>query len=100
LSDKTIGEVINVGSNFEISIKDTLEIIKDIMNSDIQFVTDTQRIRPKRSEVHRLWCDNTKINKLTGFVPKYSIEDGLKLTIKWFKQQKNLDKYKSDIYNV
>ena len=100
INDTTIGETVNIGSNFEITVKDTLDIIKDIMKSDVEFITDTQRIRPKRSEVHRLWCDNTKIHKLTGFVPKYSIEDGLKLTIQWFKQQKNLDKYKSDIYNV
>jgi NAD dependent epimerase/dehydratase len=100
LSDKTIGEVINVGSNFEISIKDTLEIIKDIMNSDIQFVIDKQRIRPKKSEVQRLWCDNTKINKLTGFKPKYSMQDGLKKTIEWFNIKENLAKYKSNIYNV
>jgi NAD dependent epimerase/dehydratase len=99
-SEKTIGEVINIGSNYEISVKDTLELIKELMNSDVEFITDEQRIRPKNSEVQRLWCDNTKINKLTGFKPKYSIKEGLAKTIEWFSIKENLKKYKSDIYNV
>jgi NAD dependent epimerase/dehydratase len=99
-SDKTIGEVVNIGSNFEISIGDTLNIIKELMNSDVEFVTDQKRIRPKNSEVFRLWCDNTKIRKLTGFEPKYSIEEGLRLTIDWFTKPENLSRYKIDIYNV
>ena len=99
-SDATIGETINIGSNFEISVGDTLNIIKDIMKSDVEFITDEQRIRPANSEVHRLWCDNTKITKLTGFKPLYSIEDGLSKTIEWFKIKDNLLKYKFDIYNV
>jgi NAD dependent epimerase/dehydratase len=99
-SDKTIGETINIGSNFEISVKDTLEMIKDIMQSDVTFITDEQRIRPENSEVHRLWCDNTKIKSLTGFEPEYSIRAGLEKTIEWFIQKENLAKYKSDIYNV
>ena len=99
-SEKTIGEVVNIGSNFEISVKDTLELIKKIMNSDVEFVTDQNRIRPAKSEVTRLWCDNSKINSLTGFEPKYSIEEGLKKTIEWFKNPENLKKYKAHIYNV
>ena len=94
------GEEINIGSNYEISMKDTLELIKKIMNSDVEFVVDSQRIRPKNSEVNRLWCDNAKIKKLTGFEPKYTIEDGLKETIEWFCNPENLKKYKADIYNV
>ncbi len=99
-SDKTIGETINIGSNFEITVSDTLNLIKEIMNSDVKFITDEQRIRPTNSEVHRLWCDNSKIKELTGFKPKYSIKDGLTKTIEWFKIKENLSKYKSDIYNV
>ena len=99
-NDNTIGETVNIGSNFEISVKDTLELIKKIMKSDVEFIEDSQRIRPKNSEVNRLWCDNTKINKLTGFEPKYTLENGLKKTIEWFKIKENLVKYKSDIYNV
>ncbi len=99
-SDKTIGEVINIGSNYEISIQDTLKLIKEIMNSDVEFITDNSRIRPENSEVFRLWCDNSKIYKLTGFKPKYSIKDGLTKTIEWFCNPKNLEKYKANIYNV
>ena len=98
--DNTSGEVINIGSNFEISIGDTLELIKKIMKSDVEIITENQRIRPEKSEVFRLWCDNTKINKLTGFTPSYTIEKGLEETIKWFSNPKNLSYYKADIYNV
>ncbi len=99
-TDKTIGKTINIGSNFEISIGNTLELIKKLMKSDVKFICDEQRIRPEKSEVFRLWCDNKKINELTGFKPEYSIEAGLKNTIDWFTNPKNLKKYKSDIYNV
>lgn len=98
--EKAIGEEINIGSNYEISIGDTLKLIKEIMNSDVEFVTDSQRVRPKNSEVSRLWCDNTKIMSLTNFKPEYSIKDGLKETVKWFINSDNLKKYKADIYNV
>ena len=98
--DATIGETFNIGSNYEISVGDTLELIKKLMGSDVEFITDSQRIRPKNSEVFRLWCDNTKIKTLTGFTPRYSIEEGLKATIDWFLEPKNLAKYKSEIYNV
>jgi len=99
-SAQTIGETVNIGSNFEISVRDTLNIIKEIMNSDVEFISDEQRIRPGKSEVQRLWCDNTKIKELTGFEPKYSIEKGLEKTIEWFLQEDNLKKYKANIYNV
>jgi nucleoside-diphosphate-sugar epimerase len=59
-SENTIGETINIGSNFEISVGDTLNMIKEIMGSEVKFITDNQRVRPEKSEVHRLWCDNTK----------------------------------------
>ncbi|MDD2228146.1 MAG: NAD-dependent 4,6-dehydratase LegB [Candidatus Cloacimonetes bacterium] len=98
--DKAIGEAVNIGSNYEISIKDTLELIKNIMNSDVRFITDEQRIRPGGSEVFRLWCDNTKIRSLTGFEPKYSIRAGLEKTVEWFTKPNNLAKYKPGLYNV
>jgi len=98
--DEAIGETVNIGSNYEISIKDTLELIKKLMNSDVEFISEEQRKRPEKSEVQRLWCDNTKIEKLTGFKPSLSLEDGLKKTIEWFKKEENLKKYKVDIYNV
>ncbi len=99
-SDKTVGETFNIGSNFEISIQDTFELIKKIMQSDVDFVVDPQRIRPGKSEVQRLWCNNSKINELTGFKPDFTIEAGLKETIDWFINKENLKHYKSNIYNV
>jgi NAD dependent epimerase/dehydratase len=99
-SDKTIGEVINIGSGVEISIGDTLNLIKKIMDSDVEFITDKQRLRPEKSEVFRLCCDNTKIHKLTGFLPEYSLKKGLKETIDWFTDPDNFSRYKTDIYNV
>ena len=98
--DQAIGEIVNIGSNFEISIGDTLEIIRELMGSDVEFLTDEQRIRPEKSEVFRLWCDNTKIYGLTGFKPSYDIRSGLQATIDWFTEPDNLKKYKADIYNV
>jgi NAD dependent epimerase/dehydratase len=99
-SHQSIGETINVGSNFEISIGDTLEIIKNLMESDVKFIIDNERIRPLKSEVFRLWCDNSKIKNLTGFSPKVEFQDGLIKTIDWIQNPKNLIKYKTQIYNV
>ena len=99
-SQETIGETVNIGSHSEISIADTLTKIKEIMGSDVEFITDEQRLRPEKSEVFRLWCDNTKIRNLTGFQPAYTIDQGLKATIDWFTQTTQLSKYKADIYNV
>jgi NAD dependent epimerase/dehydratase len=98
--DATIGKEVNISTNFEISMKDTLEMIKKIMKSDVQFITDEQRIRPGKSEVFRLWGDNTLIKELTGFKPDYDIEKGLTETCEWFAKEDNLKKYKSNIYNV
>ncbi len=98
--DQAIGETVNIGSNYEISIADTLNTIKEIMDSDVEFVVDEQRMRPEKSEVFRLWCDNTKIEKLTGFKPQIDIKEGLRRTIEWFSIKDNLKKYKSGIYNV
>ena len=99
-SDKTIGEIVNIGSGVEISVADTLNLIRKIMKSDVKFITDEQRLRPKDSEVFRLCCDNTKINRLTGFKPDYSLEQGLEKTIEWFVNPENLSRYKTEIYNV
>jgi NAD dependent epimerase/dehydratase len=98
--EAAVGETVNIGSNYEISVGDTLNLIRELMNSDVEFVTDAQRIRPEKSEVFRLWCDNKKIRQLTGFEPEYSIRDGLKATIDWFLRPENLTKYKTDLYNV
>ncbi len=97
-SDNTIGEIINAGSNYEISIGDTVKKIIDIIGSDVKILCDDQRIRPDKSEVNRLWADNTKIKELTGWAPQYSIDDGLRETIDWIRN--NLNHFKTDIYNV
>ena len=70
------------------------------MGSEVQFVTDNKRIRPEKSEVFRLCCDNTKIEKLTGFKSQVDIKEGLKRTIDWFTQPNHLKHYKAEIYNV
>lgn len=93
-------EVVNIGGGYEISVGDTLNLIKEIIGSDVEFITENSRIRPSGSEVFRLWCDNSKIKNLCGFEPKYTLKDGLKETIAWFSQKQNLAKYKAGIYNV
>jgi nucleoside-diphosphate-sugar epimerase len=98
--DESIGQTVNIGSNFEISISDTLNMIKEVMNSDVKFIVDEQRIRPEKSEVFRLWCDNSKIEKLTGFKPEVDIRQGIQRTIDWITQPQHLESYKSEIYNV
>jgi dTDP-glucose 4,6-dehydratase len=99
-NDQTIGEIINIGSNYEISIGDTVRKIASIMGVQIEVEIDPQRIRPEKSEVERLRADNTKIATLTGWKPSYTLDDGLKETIEWFDNAKNLLNYKTDIYNI
>jgi Nucleoside-diphosphate-sugar epimerases len=97
-SDKTIGEVINAGSNYEISIGDTVKKIIDIVGKDVKIICDEERIRPENSEVNRLWADNTKIKELTEWITQYNIDEGLKETVEWIKN--NMQYFKTDIYNV
>lgn len=103
-SDKVIGEVINLGSNFEISIGDTVRIIAEVMGADVEIITDDQRLRPEKSEVERLWADNSKAKDLTGWEPQYGgiegFKKGLQKTVNWFCEPANLKFYKSNIYNV
>jgi NAD dependent epimerase/dehydratase len=98
--DKAIGETVNIGSNYEISVGDTLALIKELMGSDVRFITDEQRLRPEKSEVFRLWCDNSRIRELTGFEPAHDIRSGLRATIDWMTEPRNLAKYKAHLYNV
>ena len=99
-----IGEVINIGSNYEVSIEDTVNLIAEIMNIDLEIATDQQRLRPQNSEVERLWADNTKAKELLGWEPLYGGKEGLRRglseTIDWFTNPNNLKQYKSNIYNV
>ncbi len=103
-SQQTIGKVINCASNFEVSIGETARLISEIMNVDIDVIFDNERIRPKESEVNRLYGDNTLIKNLTNWKPKYSglsgFKKGLKLTSEWFSNQKNLDSYKINSYAI
>lgn len=98
--DAAIGKTVNIGSNYEISVEDTFNLIKELMKSNVKFETDQARIRPDKSEVFRLWCDNSLIESLTGFKPKYDLKTGLEKTIEWFLNPENLKKYKTHIYNV
>ncbi len=97
-SDRTIGEVINIGSGKEISIRELVLLISRIMNKKIEIKQDKQRLRPEKSEVERLCCDNTKIKNLTNWQSHYSLEEGLKETINWFSE--NYKFYKPEIYNT
>lgn len=94
------GEVFNIGSNYEISILGALNLIKELMGQDVEFKFDDARIRPKNSEVKRLWCDNKKIQTVVGFEPKHTLRDGLEKTIRWFIEVENLAMYKTDVYNI
>ena len=98
-SDVSVGKVINIGSNSEISIKDLVTLILKLMNANIEVVLDNRRMRPKESEVMRLWADIREAKKI-GWLPRYTIEQGLKETIKWFSNAHNLKFYKPNIYNI
>lgn len=98
--DETIGETVNIGSNTEISIVDTLAIIQEIMGTDAHVEESAERVRPSGSEVFRLWCDNQKLLKLTNFLPKVSLMKGLSTTIDWMSDPENLRQYKAHLYNV
>ena len=99
-SDQTIGKELNICSNNEISMQGILDLIKDIMKSEIQFKNDDQRIRPGKSEVFRLLGDNSLIREMTGYKPRYTIREGLEITCSWFTKPENLTKFKAHIYNV
>ncbi|MBF5052768.1 nucleotide sugar dehydratase [Alcanivorax venustensis ISO4] len=98
--DAAVGQTVNIASNYEISVGETLNIIRELMGSEVEFITDEQRLRPGKSEVFRLWGDNAKIRELTGFAPQHDIRAGLQKTIDWFTQPHQLAKYKADLYNV
>jgi NAD dependent epimerase/dehydratase len=97
-SDVGLGEVFNIGSNFEISIANVAKTILQILDSEAELITEDARIRPSNSEVNRLWADITKIEKIFGWKPKYGLEEGFRLglikTIEWYSNDKNLSQYK------
>lgn len=103
-SDQSIGKTINIGSNYEVSISDVVSMIADIMAVDVNIQTDVNRVRPKDSEVERLWADNQLALELLGWKPNYAglkgLRNGLAETITWFMHGDNLSKYKPEVYNV
>ena len=103
-SPRSVGEVINFGSNFEVSIGDTARTIAEVMQADVNIVADEQRLRPEKSEVERLWASNTKARELLDWQPRYGglegFRRGLHETVSWFTQPANLAAYRSDVYNI
>ena len=103
-SGRSVGEVVNIGSNFEVSIGDTARIIAEVMRVEIEILTDEQRLRPEKSEVERLWASNDKARELLGWKPQYGGLDGFRRglaeTVNWFGSPPHLAVYKSDIYNL
>jgi NAD dependent epimerase/dehydratase len=102
--DAAVGQVLNVGSNHEISIGETAALIARLMQRDVEIVADDQRLRPATSEVERLWADNRRMHELTAWSPEYAgregLARGLQDTIAWFGRPENLRRYKSDLYNI
>lgn len=103
-SPAAIGETINIGSNFEISIADMVTVVGEALGVDLEIVSETARARPAGSEVERLWADNAKARRLLGWEPRYGGRDGFKRgvaeTIEWFRDPRNAVAYKSDRYNI
>jgi nucleoside-diphosphate-sugar epimerase len=103
-SDAAIGRVVNVGSNYEISVGDTARLIAELMGREVEFFTDEQRMRPAGSEVERLWACNRRAKELANWEPQYPGIEGLKVglqeTIDWFTQPGNLARYKAGVYNI
>jgi dTDP-glucose 4,6-dehydratase len=104
LSSAGIGEVVNFGSNYEVSIGDTARLIGEVMGVNLEIETDDSRMRPANSEVERLWADNSKALRLYGWTPSYGGLDGLRRglaeTAAWFQQPQNLAAYKPNRYNI
>lgn len=96
-SPRSVGEVANIGSNYEVSIGELVERIMFLIGKDFKIITDSTRIRPQKSEVERLWCDNTKARKVLGWSPTTPLDEGLTKTIEWIST--NLDLYKPELYS-
>jgi NAD dependent epimerase/dehydratase len=98
--DGGAGEIFQIGANREIRMGDLFQLIAGLMGSKATPATDPERLRPGKSEVRRLWCDNTKLREATGFEPSTPLRDGLVITIEWFRRPENLARYKGHLYNV
>lgn len=95
---RSAGEIINIGSNTEISIRDLARLIAGLLGQAIKIESEDKRRRPEKSEVERLLADNSKARRILGWSPKHNLEQGLKKTISWFRENSAI--YKSDIYNI
>lgn len=102
--DAAVGQVVNVGSNYEVSVGDTAKLIAELMGRKVEFASDEVRMRPAGSEVERLWADNSRAKALAGWTPEYPGLEGLRLglkeTIDWFGAPENLQRYKASTYNI
>ena len=94
------GEIFQIGTNREISMGGLFQLVAELMGSKATPVTDAERLRPGKSEVRRLCCDNTKLRQATGFQPSTPLREGLAATIDWFLRPENLARYKGHLYNV
>lgn len=103
-SDASVGEVINIGSDFEVSIGETAGIIAGVMGREIEVVCDEERLRPDASEVERLWASNEKARRILDWTPEYAGRDGFRRgigqTAEWFTEADNLKMYKAEVYNI
>ncbi len=97
-SEQLLGEATNIGANHEVSIGDLVQLISTIIGKEVNVVEDKQRLRPDKSEVERLLCDNSKILKKTAWRPRYDLDTGLRETVQWVERHLNL--YKAELYNV
>ena len=99
-----VGEVVNLGSDFEVSVGDTARLIAEVMGVSAEIVSDAERLRPDASEVQRLWADTRKAAALLEWQPAYGglegFKRGLAETVTWFTQGENLTRYRPDVYNV
>jgi NAD dependent epimerase/dehydratase len=103
-SPKSVGQIINIGSDYEISVGDSVKLIAEIMGVEVTIETEAQRLRPENSEVQRLWADNSRARELLGWKPEWAGREGLKRglseTIAWFRDSANFSRYKAGIYNL
>ena len=99
-TESLIGHECNIATNSEISMQEMADTLIRLINPKAKILQDKNRLRPKKSEVFRLFGDNSKIIKHTNWRPAYTLEEGLQETIKWFSDKNNLKQYKAGIYNV
>jgi NAD dependent epimerase/dehydratase len=99
-SEELIGHEINIATQSEISVGDLAQELINNINPNAKIISDDVRLRPEKSEVFRLYGSNEKIKKMTNWKQQYTLQEGLKTTIEWFKIKENLSQYKADIYNL